>query len=123
VVSAVVEEKPRRLDGVKWLVVGVLIVGGIYANYHFRAEPLLYRILGLLILGAVAAFAALQTVQGKAFLELARGAKSEAARVVWPTSQERNQTTLVVVGFILVMALLLWGLDLLFGWLTRLIIG
>jgi preprotein translocase, SecE subunit, bacterial len=52
-----------------------------------------------------------------------KGANVERRRVVWPGRQERNQTTLVVLGFILVMALLLWGLDSLFGWLASLIMG
>jgi len=54
---------------------------------------------------------------------LAKGAKVEAGRVVWPTRQERNQTTLVVVAFVLVMAMILWGLDAFFGWLAAMIIG
>lgn len=117
------DERAQHFDWLKWLVVTLLVGGGVYANYYFKAEPLLYRVLGLLMVAAVAALIALRTAKGEAFWDLAKGAKAEAARVVWPTRQERNQTTLVVVGFILVMALLLWGLDLFFGWLTALIIG
>ncbi|MGK2914655.1 MAG: preprotein translocase subunit SecE [Porticoccaceae bacterium] len=122
-VSAVADNRSRQLEWLKWLAVTLLVGGAVYANYHFKAESLLYRVLGLLVVAAVAALIALRTAKGEAFWELAKGAKTEAARVVWPTRQERNQTTLVVVGFILVMALLLWGLDLFFGWLTALIIG
>lgn len=117
------EDKDSRLDGFKWIVVLLLLGGGIYGNYFFEAQPLLYRVAGLLVMAAAAAFVALQTGKGKAFWELMKGARYEARRVVWPTKQECNQTTLVVVAFILVMALILWGLDSLFGWLTSLIIG
>jgi preprotein translocase subunit SecE len=58
-----------------------------------------------------------------ALWELLKGANMERRRVVWPGRQERNQTTLVVLGFILVMAVLLWMLDSLFGWLVSLIMG
>ena len=117
------ENSIRRLDGVKWLVVLLLVSGGIYGNFFFSAVPILYRAAALLAIGAAAAFIALQTVKGKGFWELVKGARIEAKRVVWPTKQECNQTTLIVVGFIFVMALVLWGLDGLFGWLTSLVIG
>ncbi len=117
------EDKVFRLDGVKWVLVGLLVAAGVFGNYYFGAHPLLYRVLALLALGAMAAAIAMQTAKGAAFLDLARGAKVEAGRVVWPNRQERNQTTLVVVGFILLMALLLWGLDALVGWLATLVIG
>ncbi|TIR54961.1 MAG: preprotein translocase subunit SecE, partial [Mesorhizobium sp.] len=47
----------------------------------------------------------------------------EIRKVVWPTRQETTQTTLIVVAVVLVMALLLWGLDSLLGWLVSLIVG
>ncbi|MAT50503.1 MAG: preprotein translocase subunit SecE [Porticoccaceae bacterium] len=121
--SSAVEEKSYRLDGLKWVVVAVLLAGGIYGNYYFSAEPLLYRVLGLVVVVAVAGLLALNTGKGAAVFSLLKGAQVEARRVVWPTRQERNQTTLVVLAFILVMALILWGLDSLFGWLTSMIIG
>lgn len=43
--------------------------------------------------------------------------------MVWPTRQETTQTTLIVVAVVLVMALLLWGLDSLLGWLVSMIVG
>ena len=50
-------------------------------------------------------------------------ARIEIRKVVWPTRQETTQTTLIVVAVVLVMALLLWGLDSLLGWLVSLIVG
>ena len=51
------------------------------------------------------------------------GAYNEALRVVWPTRQERNQTTLMVVVVVLIMSMILWGLDTFFGWIASLVIG
>ncbi len=121
--SAVSDEKIYRLDGAKWSLIAILVGGTIYGNYYFSAEPLLYRVLVLLVAALIAGAVALQTAKGADFWALAKGAKVEAGRVVWPTRQERNQTTLVVVAFVLVMAMLLWGLDAFFGWLAAMIIG
>jgi len=123
-VSALKQEAGTSLrDRLIWLVVAAAGAAAVYGNHHFGDQPLLYRVLALLIVAAGAMALALQTARGSALLELLKGANAERRRVVWPSRQERNQTTLVVLGFILVMALLLWGLDSLFGWLASLIMG
>lgn len=116
-------ETEGGLDILKWVLVVALVAGGVAANVYFSAEPLLYRVLGLVALGVVAVFIALQTAQGEAFAKLAKEARVEIRKVVWPTRQESTQTTLIVVVFVLVAALILWGLDALLGWLASLIIG
>ena len=68
-------------------------------------------------------FVAAQTEKGTAVIELAIGARTEWRKVVWPTKQERNQTTLIVVAVILLMALILWGIDSLLSWVASLIMG
>ena len=121
--SAAKEEKQTQLDGLKWLLVALLVGGAAYGNYYYAAESLLYRVLVLVVVAVVASFIALQTAQGHAFWGLLKGAYTESRRVVWPTRQERNQTTLIVVAVVLLMALVLWGLDSLFGLLASLVIG
>ena len=121
--NAIAGDKLYRLDNVKWSLVAILLAGAIYGNYYFSAEPLLYRVLALLVVGVASLAVALQTEKGADFWALIKGAKTEAGRVVWPSRQERNQTTLIVVAFVLVMALLLWALDTFFGWLAAMIIG
>jgi preprotein translocase subunit SecE len=121
--SSATEEKQYRLDGLKWLLVVLLVSAAIYGNYYFATESLLYRVIAILAIVLVAGFVALQTRKGDSFITLLRGAYTEARRVVWPTRQERNQTTLMVVVVVLVMSLILWGLDTLFGWLATMVIG
>lgn len=121
--SSATEEKQYRLDGLKWLLVVLLVSAAIYGNYYFATESLLYRVIAMLAVALLAGFIALQTRKGEAFITLFRGAYTEARRVVWPTRQERNQTTLMVVVVVLVMSLILWGLDALFGWLATMVIG
>ena len=112
-----------RLDIPKWIVVAIIVVAGVYGNHYFAAEPVLYRALALVVLGLVAGFVALQTSKGKAFWALLKEARTEVRKVVWPTRQETTQTTLIVVAVVLVMALLLWGLDTLLGWIISQFIG
>jgi len=117
------EAQESRFDLLKWLAVVALVVVGVVGNQYYSAAPILYRVLALLALAAAAAFIALQTVKGKSFFVLAKEARAEIRKVVWPTRQETTQTTLIVVAVVLVMALLLWGLDSLLGWLVSLIVG
>lgn len=117
------EVSESRFDGLKWLVVVLLVALGVAANIYYANESLLYRVLGLLGVAVVAGFVALQTAQGAAFWLMARESRTEIRKVVWPTRQETIQTTMIVVGFVLLVALLLWGLDSLLGWLVSLIIG
>ncbi|KIZ52247.1 preprotein translocase subunit SecE [Pseudomonas sp. HR1] len=117
------EAKESRFDALKWLVVVVLVAVGVVANHYFAAQSILYRVVGLLVLAAIAAFVALQTAKGQAFFGLLKDARTEIRKVVWPTRQETTQTTLIVVAVVLVMALLLWGLDSLLGWLVSTIVG
>jgi len=121
--NATTEEKQFQLDGLKWLVVALLVGGAVYGNYYFSEESLLYRVVALVVVAIVIAFIAANTQKGSSFMSLLHGAYNEARRVVWPTRQERNQTTLMVVVVVLVMSLILWGLDTLFGWLASLVIG
>ena len=121
--SEIVEEKQFQLDWLKWLVVGVLVAGAIYGNWYYSAESVLYRVIALIVVAIVAGFVASRTQKGAAIVELAIGARTEWRKVVWPTKQERNQTTLIVVVVILLMAIALWGIDSLLSWLASLIMG
>lgn len=121
--SVIAEDKQYRLDWLKWLVVVTLLGGAIYANWYYSAESVLYRVIGFLVVLAIAAAVASQTAKGAATVELAIGARTEWRKVVWPTKQERNQTTLIVLAVILLMALILWGIDSLLSWVAKLIMG
>ena len=118
-----VEGSENRLDALKWLAVARLVAVGVVGNQYFSAEPILYRVLVLLVLAAAAGFLAFQTAKGKAFAVLLKEARVEIRKVVWPTRQETTQTTMIVVLVVLLMALMLWGLDSLLGWLVSLIVG
>jgi len=117
------EAPASRLDGLKWLIVAALVAVAVVGNSYFSDESLLYRVLAIVALAAVAGFVALQTSRGASFWALVKGARTEIRKVVWPTRQETVQTTMIVVAFVLVVALILWGLDSFLGWLVSLVIG
>jgi len=121
--TANTEEKVYRLDPLKWVLVVAIIAAGVVGNSHFSAESILYRALGLLVLAAVAVLIALQTAKGAAIFDVVRGALVELRKVVWPTRQEVNQTTLIVVGVVIFTSLVLWALDSFFGFIVSKLIG
>ena len=121
--SAKAELNDSRFDVIKWVVVALIVSVGVFGDSYFSAEPVLYRAIALVVLALVAGFVALQTSKGKAFWSLLKEARIEIRRVVWPTRQETTQTTMIVVAVVLVMALILWGLDSLLGWIVSQFIG
>ena len=121
--SANAENGNATLDIAKWIVVALLVAAAVVGNHYFAQEPVLYRVLGVVALAVVALLVVLQTVKGAAFAQMVKDARVEMRKVVWPTRQETQQTTLVVLGVVVVMALILWGMDSLLGWVISLIIG
>ena len=118
-----VETTASRFDSVKWIVVFALVAVAVVGNSYFADQSLLYRVLGIIAIAVVAGLVALQTAKGAAFWTLVKGSRTEIRKVVWPTRQETVQTTMIVVAFVLLVALVLWGLDSFLGWLVSLAIG
>ena len=93
--NAKAETAEYRLDALKWLIVLAIVAGGIYANSYYAAiEPLYRALAGVLVAGA-ALVVALQTEKGAFAWDLAKEARVEVRKVVWPTTQETTQTTLI----------------------------
>jgi preprotein translocase subunit SecE len=99
------------LDNLKLGAAILLLVGAIYAFYHFEEQLLVVRVLGLLAVAGIAVFIAAQSSTGKSIMGFFSGAQSEVRRVVWPTRAETTQTTLAVLVIVLIMGILLWLLD------------
>ncbi|ODC04668.1 preprotein translocase subunit SecE [Terasakiispira papahanaumokuakeensis] len=121
--KAKVDAPQTRLDTVKWALVVALIAVAVAGNSYFAAEvSVLYRVLGVVALGAVSAFVALQTAKGQAFVAMAKEARVEIRKVVWPTRPETVQTTLIVLAAVALVGLLLWLVDSLLSWLIKSVI-
>lgn len=121
--NAKVDNSGQGLDIVKWLVVIGIVLGGAYANMMYAYVGVFYRALAGVGLAGVAVLIALQTQQGRAVWNLAKEARVEVRKVVWPTRQETTQTTLIVVVVVFLVGLLLWGLDSGLSWGVAAVIG
>ena len=117
------EAASSRLDPLKWGIVVLLVAAGVVGNSYFSDESLLFRVVALIAMAGVAGWVGSTTERGGAFWHLVKGSRTEIRKVVWPTRQETTQTTMIVVVFVLVMALVLWALDSLLGWLASMLIG
>ena len=111
------------LEAIKWVVVVALIAVAVWGNSFYSDISPLYRFLAIGAIAAVAAFVALQTIQGRAFNQLRKDAMVEMRRVVWPTRQETVQTTLIVLVFVLFVSLLLFFFDWVLSSLVSMVIG
>ena len=105
------ENQSNALDMFKWVVVFALLAGLVTANTVFGEISVLYRAVTAVVVVVIAGFIAASTVKGSTFLSFAKQSRTEVRKVVWPTRQEANQTTIIVLAATLVMALILWGLD------------
>ncbi len=105
------ENQSNALDMFKWVVVFALLAGLVTANTMYGEISVLYRAIAIVVVVGIAGFIAATTEKGSTFLSFAKESRTEVRKVVWPTRQEANQTTLSVLAATLIMALILWGLD------------
>jgi len=110
-------------EAVKWLLVVGFVAAAVVGNSYFSDQATLYRAIGVVAVSLVAVFVALQTEQGKAFNQLRKDSLVELRKIVWPTRQETLQTTLIVLVFVVIVALLLFVLDWILGGLMSWVIG
>lgn len=100
----------------------ILIAVSVGGYYYFSEYSFTLRVVGLLVTLFAAILVLFQTTQGKNLWEQWLGAIQEVRKMVWPTRQETVQTTLAVLGMVVVMGLLLWTADFLLlravAWLT-----
>jgi preprotein translocase subunit SecE len=100
------------------------VLAGVVGFYLLAGSPTVVRV-GALLGGLILAVGiAWTSTMGQAFIGFAREAVREVKKVVWPTRKEALQMTAIVFGFVLVMALFLWGVDKLLGFVFyNLILG
>jgi preprotein translocase subunit SecE len=121
--NAKVNNPGARFDAVKGVISVALLLAGVVASTHYAEQPLIYHVLGWIILGCVVVLIAFQTEQGRGTWVFLKEARIELRKVVWPTRQETLQTTLIVILMVVVTALFLWGIDSVLLWLVSLLTG
>ena len=111
------------VDNLKIALAVACVVAGVSAYYYFSDTALVLRVLmvmgGLVAAGGVAWL----STPGKEFFVFAQEAWQEAGRVSWPTRKETIQTTAIVFGFVVIMALVLFSIDTTLAWIVKLLTG
>ena len=116
-------EVTGKLDSLKMVVAVALLIAGIAQFYYFEGESLLYRVLGLLALVAVAGGVVYTTRMGQGLWSFARDARTEVRKVIWPTRQETVQTTMMVVIMVILVGIMLWLMDMVLRWAVLVLTG
>ncbi|WP_216640025.1 preprotein translocase subunit SecE [Candidatus Coxiella mudrowiae] len=111
-----VQDTKSRFDSLKWLLIILLLAGGIVANFYYSHVAVAIRAAIGIVLAIWVLVIASQTQKGQKAWGFMKGSRTELRKVVWPTRQETLQTTLVVVVMVIVTALILWALDSFFMW-------
>lgn len=106
-----IDSQKLKIDRLLWGLIISLIIAGLAGNYYLAQQSLLLRIAGFLVLIGLVLAIAYKTTGGHKFWILIKESIQETRRVVWPTRQETVQTTLAVLGMVVVMGLLLWTAD------------
>lgn len=115
-------QEDSKLDWLKWAISVILLLAVLVGNHYYSEFSAPIRAGACLVGIALAGFVASTTKRGKWVVEFFRDSRAELRKVVWPTREETVQMTLIVMGMVVVLALLLWGMDgilvWLIGWLT-----
>jgi len=111
------------LDKIKLGAAAAAGIAGIWGFYYLAAYPLIAR-LGAIILGFLVGIGIGWTSEpGKHFYAYTQDSIEETRKVVWPSRKETMQTTGLVIAFVIVMALFLWGVDATLTWLMQIFLG
>jgi preprotein translocase subunit SecE len=98
-------------DKYKVILAILAVVAGVAAFYVLAKQPMYIRVAALTAGLLLAVVLAWTSEAGREFVSFAKDAVRETKKVVWPTRKEAGQITAVVFGFVLVMAIFLWGTD------------
>ncbi|MBE2897243.1 preprotein translocase subunit SecE [Pasteurellaceae bacterium HPA106] len=106
------EGKSKGVNTFLWLLAVLAVVVAAVGNAYFAQDlNVAVRVVGVVVLLALALVFAALTNQGQKAITFVRESRVEVRKVVWPTRPEATQTTLIVFGVTVVTSLILWGFD------------
>ena len=109
------EPTTSAFDTLKLMLALLILIGGVVGFYYFEDESQLLRVIGMLVVAGVAFFIVSMTGIGHRSLGFVKDARVEVRKVVWPTRQETLQTTIAVLIMVVIVAIMLWLIDLALG--------
>ena len=99
-------------DRLKLTVAVMLWVTGVAGYYILAGYPALWRVVAIIVGLGLGLAVYSQTGNGRSVWAFIKESRVELSKVVWPTRKETVQTTLVVIGLVVLIALFLWVVDL-----------
>jgi len=109
------EQTTSGFDTLKLMTALAILLAGVVGFYYFEDQPQLLRVIGMLVIATVAFYIASITDIGRRSLGFVKDSRVEVRKVVWPTRQETLQTTLAVLIMVVIVAIMLWLIDLALG--------
>ncbi len=109
------EQTTSGFDTLKLMTALAILLAGVVGFYYFEDQPQLLRVIGMLVIAMVAFYIASITDIGRRSLGFVKDSRVEVRKVVWPTRQETLQTTLAVLIMVVIVAIMLWLIDLALG--------
>ena len=109
------EQTTSGFDTLKLMLALAILIAGVAGFYYFEDESQLLRVIGMLVITGVSFFIVSTTDVGRRSLSFVKDARVEVRKVVWPTRQETLQTTLAVLVMVVIVAIMLWLIDLALG--------
>ncbi|MAV83987.1 MAG: preprotein translocase subunit SecE [Gammaproteobacteria bacterium] len=113
----------ETVNKILWTVSVVAGFSAVVLFTYLENLGLLYRVLLLVGLLAISLGLLSRTNFGQGAVKLISDARSEVAKVVWPSRGETTQMSVIVIIMILVLALVFWGLDTLLSFLSSFVLG
>lgn len=110
-------------DALKLGAAVAVLLAGMVGFYYYDDQVTWIRVLGLLITAGIGVLIAAQSTRGRTLISFLQAANVELRKVVWPTRQETLQTTLIVLVVVMIVGIMLWLIDMFFGWVVRGLIG
>ncbi len=98
-------------DKAKLVLAMCAIIAGVVGFYVLAGQTTLVRAAALVGGIALSVAFAWTSQLGRDFVGFARESVRETKKVVWPSRKEAMQITGVVFGFVVLMAIFLWGTD------------
>ncbi len=111
------------LDVVKQVASVFLAIVGVVGFYYYTDIPLLYRVVGLIIVAIAVLGLMFTTNVGRNTWNFFLESKQEVRKVVWPTREETTRTTMLVFAMVFAVGFILWLLDMFLFWGVRFLTG
>jgi len=99
-------------ERIKLILAGLVALAGMVGYYYFSHVSEGIRIAGLLGAFGLALVFLATSQSGRTLWGFVQESRVELRKVIWPTRKETTDTTLFVLVMVIVLALLLWVIDL-----------